>query len=94
MFLVHFFYVHSFHLCLWLTQEWHKKTFEQKARACNIAFFCMHVFVWIFVLVISIVLFWVGESYVAGIGGRFVASFVLFIIALIFSVVVLQETKE
>ena len=50
-------------------------------------------FVWIFVLVISVALFWVGESYVAGIGGPFVASFVLFIIALIFSVVVLQQKE-
>ena len=51
-------------------------------------------FVWIFVLIISVALFWVGESYVAGIGGPFVASFVLFIIALIFSIVMVQETKE
>jgi len=50
-------------------------------------------FVWIFVLVISVALFWVGESYVAGIGGPFVASFILFIIALIFSAVVLQNKK-
>jgi hypothetical protein len=51
-------------------------------------------FVWIFVLVISVALFWVGESYVAGIGGPFVASVLLFIIALIFSTVVLQQTKK
>jgi hypothetical protein len=51
-------------------------------------------FVWIFVLVISVALFWVGESYVAGIGGPFVASFLLFITALIVSVVMLQGTKE
>jgi len=50
-------------------------------------------FVWIFVLVISVALFWVGESYVAGIGGPFVASFILFIIALIFSAVELQNKK-
>jgi len=50
-------------------------------------------FVWIFVIVISVAIFWVGESYVAGIGGPFVASFLLFIIALIFSAVVLQEKK-
>jgi hypothetical protein len=31
-------------------------------------------FVWIFVLIISVALFWVGESYVAGIGGPFIAS--------------------
>ena len=48
-------------------------------------------FVWIFVLVISVMLFWVGESYVAGIGGPFVASVFLFVIALIFSAVLLQE---
>ena len=50
-------------------------------------------FVWIFVLVISVAIFWVGESYVAGIGGPYVASFLLFIIALIFSAIVLQEKK-
>ncbi len=50
--------------------------------------------VWIFVIVICVALFWVGESYVAGIGGPFVASVVLFIIALISSVVLLQWTKE
>jgi hypothetical protein len=48
-------------------------------------------FVWIFVIVISIALFWVGESYVAGIGGPFIASFILFIIAIIFSAFTLQE---
>ena len=51
-------------------------------------------FVWIFVLVISVAIFWVGESYVAGIGGPFVASALLFIIALIFSVIMLPGTKE
>jgi len=51
-------------------------------------------FVWIFVLVISVALFWGGESYVAGIGGPYVASVLLFIIALIFSAVALQETKK
>ena len=51
-------------------------------------------FVWIFVLVLSVALFWVGESYVAGIGGPFVASVLLFIVALIFSAVVLQQTKK
>lgn len=51
-------------------------------------------FVWIFVLVLSVALFWVGESYVAGIGGPFVASVFLFIVALVFSVVMLQRTKE
>ena len=51
-------------------------------------------FVWIFVLVISVALFWVGESYVAGIGGPYVASVLLFIVALIFSAAVLQETKK
>ena len=50
-------------------------------------------FVWTFVLVISVAVFWVGESYVAGIGGPYVASFLLFIITLIFSAVVLQEKK-
>jgi len=51
-------------------------------------------FVWIFVLVVSVALFWVGEPYVAGIGGPYVASVLLFIVALIFSAVVLQETKK
>ena len=51
-------------------------------------------FVWIFVLVITVALFWVGESYVAGIGGPFIAAVFLFIVALIFSVVLLQGTKE
>jgi len=51
-------------------------------------------FIWIFVLVISVVLFWVGESYVAGIGGPYVASVLLFIVALIFSAALLQETKK
>jgi len=51
-------------------------------------------FIWIFVLAISVALFWVGESYVAGIGGPYVASVLLFIIALIFSAVMLQETKK
>jgi hypothetical protein len=49
---------------------------------------------WVFVLVISVALFWVGESYVAGLGGPFVASALLFIVALMFSAVVLQETKK
>jgi hypothetical protein len=38
--------------------------------------------------------FWIGESYVAGIGGPFVASAALFIIALLFSVVMLPRTRE
>jgi hypothetical protein len=50
-------------------------------------------FVWIFVLIISISLFWVGESYVAGIGGPFVASVFLFVVALAFSVLVIQSKK-
>jgi len=50
-------------------------------------------FVWIFVLIISISLFWVGESYVAGIGGPFVASVLLFIVALVFSAVMIQSKK-
>jgi len=51
-------------------------------------------FVWIFVLVVSVALFWVGEQYVAGIGGPYVASAFLFIVALVFSAVVLQGTKK
>lgn len=51
-------------------------------------------FVWIFVLVISVALFWIGESYVYGIGGPFIASVSLFITALIFSVVMSQGMKK
>ena len=47
-----------------------------------------------FGIVISVALFWVGEPYVAGIGGLFVDSFVLFFIALAFSAVVLQQTRN
>ena len=36
-------------------------------------------FIWIFVIVVSVALFWVGETYVVGIGGPFIASFLLFI---------------
>ena len=54
----------------------------------------MIAFVWIFVLVISVATFWVGESYVAGIGGPYVASVLLFIVALISSAVMLQKTKR
>jgi len=54
----------------------------------------MIAFVWIFVLVVSVATFWVGESYVAGIGGPYVASVLLFIVALIFSAVMLQKTKK
>jgi hypothetical protein len=50
------------------------------------------VFVWIFVLIISIAVFWVGESYVAGIGGPFVASVFLFLVALIFSAIMLKAS--
>jgi hypothetical protein len=49
-------------------------------------------FVWIFVITISVALFWIGESYVAGIGGPFVASAFLFFVALIVSVVVLKDS--
>ena len=51
-------------------------------------------FVWIFVIVISVLLFWVGESYVAGIGRPYIASVALFIVALLFGVVGLQVTKK
>jgi hypothetical protein len=44
-------------------------------------------------MIISVAVFWVGESYVAGIGGPFVASFLLFIIALIFSALLLQKKR-
>ena len=51
------------------------------------------VSIWIFVIVVTIAVFWVGESYVTGIGGPYVASFLLFIIALISSAVVLPRKK-
>jgi len=51
-------------------------------------------FVWIFAVVITVVILWVGESYVPGIGGPLVASGFFFIIALIFSVIMLQGTKK
>jgi hypothetical protein len=54
----------------------------------------MIAFVWIFVIVISVSLFWVGESYVAGIGGPYIASVALFVVALLYSSVVLQATKK
>jgi hypothetical protein len=50
--------------------------------------------VWIFVLVISVLLSWVGESYAAGIGGPCAASGFLFFIALIVSAVMLQQKKN
>ncbi len=50
-------------------------------------------FVWIFVIVSTVALFWVGESYVAGIGGPFVAAVFLFIVALAFSAAVLQAKR-
>ena len=49
-------------------------------------------FVWIFVIIISVALFWVGESYVAGLGGPFIASIFLFLVALMFSAVVLKAS--
>ena len=49
--------------------------------------------VWIFVIVVSVAVFWVGESFVAGIGGPYVASFLLFITAMIFSVIVLPRKE-
>ncbi len=51
------------------------------------------VFVWIFAIVISVALFWVGADYVAGIGGPFIASILLFIIAIIASAVIVQGNK-
>ena len=51
-------------------------------------------FVWIFALVVSVATFWVGEDYVAGIGGPYVASALFFIAAFVVSVVMLQGTKK
>ena len=50
--------------------------------------------VWTFVLVISVLLFWVGESYVAGIGGPYIASVLLFFVALVFSIVLPDRTNR
>jgi len=50
-------------------------------------------FIWIFVIIISVALFWVGESFVAGIGGPYIASVFLFFVALISSAFLLQEKK-
>jgi hypothetical protein len=52
------------------------------------------VSVWIFVLVVSAATFWVGEPYVAGIGGPYIASILLFIIALVFSAVLPQKNRD
>ena len=52
------------------------------------------VFVWIFVLVINVALFWVGESYVAGIGGPFVAAVFLFFVALISTTAIVFWSPE
>jgi hypothetical protein len=51
-------------------------------------------FVWIFAVVISVVILWVGDSYVPGILGPLGVSGFFFIIALIFSVIMLQGTKK
>jgi hypothetical protein len=51
-------------------------------------------FIWIFVIVISVGLFWTGTAYVAGIGGPFVASVFLFLVAIVASVVLLQSKKK
>jgi hypothetical protein len=51
-------------------------------------------FVWIFVLVVSVMLFWVGESSVAGVGGPFIAAFALFLVAIVSSAFLLQTTKK
>lgn len=50
--------------------------------------------VWIFVLVVSVVTFLVGEAYVTGIGGPYIASILLLIVALIFSVTLPQRTNR
>jgi hypothetical protein len=51
-------------------------------------------FIWIFVIVISVGLFWTGTAYVDGIGGPFVASVFLFLVAIVASVVLLQTKKK
>lgn len=51
-------------------------------------------FVWTFVTVISVALFLVGESSVAGLGGPYVGSVLLFIGALMVSACLIQETAK
>ena len=51
-------------------------------------------FVWIFAIIIAVSLFWTGTAFVEGIGGPFVASVFLFIVAIIVSVVLLQTKKK
>ncbi len=51
-------------------------------------------FIWIFVIVISLGLFWTGTAYVAGIGGPFAASVFLFLVAIVASVGLLQTKKK
>ena len=54
----------------------------------------MILFVWIFVLVVTVGLFWTGEQYVAGIGGPYVAGVFLFFVALIFTGAVVFWSPE
>ncbi|UCG45572.1 MAG: hypothetical protein JSV58_01965 [Candidatus Bathyarchaeota archaeon] len=51
-------------------------------------------FIWLFTIIISVLLFWVGESYVAGIGGPYIASGLLFFIALVASAAILLQRKK
>jgi hypothetical protein len=50
-------------------------------------------FIWTFVIVISVGLFLTGTAYVEGIGGPFVASVFLFLVAIVSSVILLQTKK-
>jgi hypothetical protein len=51
-------------------------------------------FIWIFVIVVSVGLFWTGTAFVEGIGGPFVASVLLFIISIVASIVLIQTKKK
>ena len=51
-------------------------------------------FIWIFTIIVSVGLFWTGTAYVAGIGGPFVTSVFLFLVAIIASVILLQTKKK
>ena len=51
-------------------------------------------FIWLFAIIISVLLFWIGESYVAGIGGPYIASGLLFFIALIASAAILLQKSK
>ncbi len=80
------------------------KTFPERAPVDSLKSFVRWIlvesenliisFIWIFVIVISLGLFWTGTAYVAGIGGPFAASVFLFLVAIVASVGLLQTKKK